>query len=173
MAAPTLQEVLACEPQLAGAIDAMNELAPGVPANKGNLATLLGHLEKEGRIDIDTGREKPRIIILVHKHRKQHEILANLCGPHERWYPGRATGAQGRAANEPLDTRPCIEEERFLCTGDGLLGAIVWAKHALKRLREGVCPDCRNAEGERPFKRLKAEGLDRCWHCVIKAAVEA
>ena len=35
MAAPTLQEVLASEPQLAGAIDSMNELVPGVSANKG------------------------------------------------------------------------------------------------------------------------------------------
>ncbi len=69
--------------------------------------------------------------------------------------------------------RPCIEEERFPCTEDGLLGAIGWAKHALKRLRDGVCPDCRNAEGERPHKRLKADGLDRCWRCVIKAAVGA
>ena len=93
MAAPTLQEVLAREPQLAGAIDAMNELLPGVPANKGNLATLLGHLKKEGRIDIDTGRDKPHIIIiiLVCKHRKQLEILAHLGGPQERWYPGQRT----------------------------------------------------------------------------------
>ena len=35
MAAPTLQEVLASEPQLAGAIDSMNELVPGVSANNG------------------------------------------------------------------------------------------------------------------------------------------
>ena len=35
MAAPTLQEVLASEPQLAGAIDSMNELVPEVSANKG------------------------------------------------------------------------------------------------------------------------------------------
>jgi hypothetical protein len=68
--------------------------------------------------------------------------------------------------------RPNLTCKRFGFTEDGLLDAITTAKKWVAKLsNEGTCPDCRNAAGERPSKRLKADNMPKCSECIIKTAL--
>jgi hypothetical protein len=169
MATPTLQEVLARVPAVEGMIDEMNELIPGVPADPRNMKTLLQHLERNGGLfTFNRGDNQPRINMNINKDNKKSKfIVVQLWGPVEMWVINSTDGGR---RNNPQ--RPLIEGERFDCTEDGLLKAIITAKKLLGKLRtEGTCPDCRNAAGELPSKRLKADNMPKCWDCMIRGAM--
>ncbi len=105
MAAPTLQEVLASEAQPAGVINSMNELSPGLPANKGILSTLLEHLKEAGEFEINRGHALPLIEFLIGMHQKRLEILVRLEGPQERWH-GEAMRASSRTRSACAQATP-------------------------------------------------------------------
>jgi hypothetical protein len=167
MATPTLQEVLARVPAVEGMIDEMNELLPGVPATPRNMKTLLQHLERnDGLFTFTRGDNQPRINMNINKDNKKAKIIfVELWGPVEMWVLNNGAGRN-------LPRRPLLTSDRFDCTEDGLLKAIITAKKMLGKLRtEGTCPDCRNAAGELPSKRLKADNMPKCWDCMIRGAM--
>ena len=164
MAAPSLQEIFAKEPGLAAKIDAMTELLPGVPASKENLKTLLEHVMKGGSFVSDTDEtSKTSILFLMQQYRGKKQIEVQVLGKAEvvRW------------AHGVYDQRPCVCNEVFKCTEEGLLEGLLYAKQNAERYREeGPCPDCdRSDETQPPSKKLKAMGLPKCEICMFEATV--
>ena len=156
----SLKDVIERVPPLATAIDQLNELAPGVAASAENLAALLEHLKKAREITFSNGSAEPQINLFFCRRKKETHISVRLDGPLEAW------------GDRPYHMRAWIAEEAFPCDGNGLLSAIVWARDAQRRLRdEGVCPGCKNANGDLPKKRLKLKGMPKCARCVLKDAV--
>ena len=146
-------------PAVAGMIDEMNEIIPGVPATEKNLKTLLGelmdHWEAEENFDqtyeVHGDDTYPSCDFeLVTHDNDRRELLVNLIN-------SRPLGGR----------REVVENKFFPLTPDGLLKGIVWAKKSMKRyIAEGPCPDC-----ERPnHKRLKVEGFPSCFKCTIHKA---
>ena len=156
----SLKDVIERVPALATAIDQLSELAPGVAASAENLAALLEHLKKAREITFSNGSAEPQINLFFCRRKKETHISVRLDGPLEAW------------GDRPYHLRAWIAEEAFPCDGNGLLSAIVWARDAQRRLRdEGVCPGCKNADGNLPKKRLKLKGMPKCARCVLKDAV--
>ena len=166
MAAHSLHNVL--KGLVVARIDEMNELCAGVPADARNMKTLLEHMNGKSTFVFERGDDQPKIIMQVSPgNRKSKHILVSLMGPKEPFTFIRFDGT-----TLPLTDRPDITSKRFDFTEDGLLDAITTAKKWLGKLsNEGTCPDCRNAAGERPSKRLKADNMPKCCECIIKTAV--
>ena len=166
MAAHSLHKVL--KGLVVERIDEMNELLPGVPADSRNMKTLLQHIDRNSGFVFDRGGDQPRIIITVGTgNKKVKYIMAYLKGPEETWFWTLTDGTK-----RPVSDRPNITCKRFDFTEDGLLDAITTGKQWLGKLsNEGTCPDCRNAAGERPSKRLKADNMPKCCDCIIKTAL--
>jgi hypothetical protein len=150
MAAPSLQDVLAAVP--AARIDEMNEIIPGVQADKRNLSALLQEVGKKRHVALSNGSDLPAIILHVTGSRKPHlemELQTALI-----------------KAPEGYPFRHLITREEFPKNEDGLLQAICWGKKMLKRVRdEGTCPDCL------PRRRMKVEGTPKCCEHLLKEAV--
>ena len=162
MSTPSLQDILATEPGLAGRIDAMTELIPGVAANSGNLRTLLEQLIKDGRFE-SKGSDGTSIVFYVIKNRKKKDLMVKLLGNLERI----------RTAEFEYNQRSCVCLEVFKCNEEGLLEAFLYAKQSKKRYREeGPCPDCNRTNETQPLsKKLKAMGMPKCESCMLKAIV--
>lgn len=156
----SLREVLTKVPELLPAIDGMNEIAPGVSSSPTNLGALLSAL-LEARALYETSTDAAVLVEVI--GRKDRRIHVTLEGPEEAWT------ANGQTHTERAD----VAAERFPCTEEGLLHALIYAKGTLRRLRrEGVCPDCCAPRGERPRKRLKLEHMGKCLRCLFRAAVD-
>jgi len=150
MAAPSLQDVLAAVP--AAKIDEMNEIIPGVQADKKTLSALLQEVGKKRHVAMSNGSDLPAIILHVtgsKKPRLEMELqTATVRAP------------------EGYPFRHVITSEEFPKNEDGLLQAICWGKKMLKRVRdEGTCPDCL------PRRRMKVEGTPKCCEHLLKEAV--
>ena len=158
MAAPSLQEIFAKEPGLAAKIDAMTELLPGVPASQTNLKTLLEYVVKTDVIAIKV-IDNIMIDIVVGERRRKKELIVSVIQK-----------APPRRGDQEWSHVWC---DRFECTEDGLLKALITAKQNRKRYREeGPCPDCDSPGGSAPpRKKLKAKGMPKCEECMIKAIV--
>jgi len=163
----SLQEVMDRVPAVAGMIDEMNEIIPGVPATEKNLKTLLGEL-----IDVCEEEENYDQTFELHPKAEHASCDFTLFEHHEGDREGdRVLVVYLKAPVTTLESgqkiREHIEHKSFELTPDGLLKGIVWAKQSLKRYREeGPCPDCRFT------KRVKLEGFPSCFRCTLNKAVD-
>ena len=163
MTTSTLQEILQHVPM--EMVDQMNELCPGVPANKKNLSTLLQYIKNNGMLLLDQGEDGLRVEFEIYKNRKKHFTLVRVEGPKQQW-------RCGPNLEHTLRTRPALAFQKVECTEDGLLEGIVFVKNVIKRYREdGICSECENKDGEQPRKRLKCEGMSGCESCIIRKAI--
>ena len=154
MAAHSLHKVL--KGLVVERIDEMNELLPGVPADSRNMKTLLQGIDRNNVFTFARGKDQPMICMEVNTGNKKVKFIrVCLKGPEETWFWTLADGTK-----RPVTDRPNLTGKRFDFTEDGLLDAITTGKQWLGKLsNEGTCPDCRNAAGERPAKRLYAQVL--------------
>ena len=168
MSSPSLQDIVTHEPGIAAIIDQMTELIPGVLASQANLKTLLEYVVKKHQLMI-ANSDDISIEIVVNKHRKKKELSVFFHGKREVWRIPSTRFPLTRA----YDQRSCLSYDRFECTEDGLLKALIHVKHSKKRYREeGPCPDCdRSDETEFPKKRMKAKGMPKCEDCMFRAIV--
>jgi hypothetical protein len=150
MAAPSLQDVLSAVP--AARIDEMNEIIPGVQADKKTLSAVLKEVGNKRGVVLFNGSDSP-IITLHTMERKKPRLEIELQTALIK-------------APEGYCYRQSITREEFPKNEDGLLQAICWGKKMLKRVRdEGTCPDCL------PRRRMKVEGTPKCCEHLLKEAV--
>jgi hypothetical protein len=161
MATPTLQDVLAAVPAVAQLVDAMTELAPGIPASKENLGTLWAHIQT------GVSWEYPfpngcLVILDLHCKKKgvYQDLRVKVLGP------CLTTRYDGQIW---CHMRPCLCSETHKNTSEGLLQGFLFARQSLRRYStEGVCPNCRSADlAHPPLRRLKAAELPFCADCMI------
>ena len=163
----SFQEVMDRVPAVAGMIDEMNEIIPGVPATEKNLKSLLEEIiEQCESDDFDKGYEvkgakaDPACEFSLYTHfdddqEGDRELVVYIQDAVTRTERGQ-------------EMRYNIEHKMFPLTPDGLLKGIVYAKKSLKRYREeGPCPDCMEPHN----KKLKLEGFHKCLGCTMKRAI--
>ena len=190
MTTPAIDAVLRT-PELAAAIDECNELLPGVPANEGNLRSLLEAIEKGG------GSCRPGCMIVSHRGatwlhggsvqftkttkigatRSSRSLVLHVSVKSRPEYSIHGDGSV-------LDFPPSVAWRQFAWSTAGLADALAWAKGLATRLSpEHFCPRCRVDGGrseeiardeersEPPRKKLKLSGAPFCADCAMKAAI--
>ena len=141
MATPSLQAVLAAVPAVAEQIDAMTEVAPGVPASEENLRTLWKHVNRVGIFEsLDT--DGMRVCVTMTSLRGEFQTMCIMVkGPPENYSRDGVT----------FQTRPNICNESNKNTSEGLLQCLLFARRSLKRYRdEGPCPACCTSDAVDP-----------------------
>ena len=134
------------------------ELMPGLSSTPANLKTLLSRITR-GEV---WSKDATDLSVMIKKHgtKKKPRLWTSLEGP---W----------RTRTDPITgqtyqvQRPIITYDIVPATEDGLLGAILFLKKAIRKYRvEGTCETCPpNA------KRLKGDGMPRCTDCVLGVAI--
>ena len=173
MTTPSLGQVLAQEPAIAGIVDGMNELLPGVAANEENVKILLDSITKNESAGYITLFSSPdlrsgyAVTIRPFMLKKECMMAATVKGPMEEW-TSESSGRQ-----HPQGTRFALWQKDFPGTSDGVLDMLREVKTALHRYRlEGPCPKCRRdttlESREPPMKRIKLRGFPYCLECSLK-----
>ena len=172
MTTPSLGQVLAQEPAVAGIINGMTELLPGVAANEENAKVLLDAITMNPNDSIALlSSPEPSVGYSVrirpYMLKKKYMMTATVMGPSEEWtihLPEREYPQRNRAA---------VFEKDFPGTTDGMLDMLREVKTVLHRYRvHGPCPKCRRdttlESREPPVKRIKLQGFPYCLECSLK-----
>ena len=120
MTTPSLGQVLAQEPAIAGIVDGMNELLPGVAANEENVKILLDSITKSPKdyIAVFSAPERRAaysVKIQPFMCRKEYMMAATVEGSVEEW----TLESSGR--QYPQHTRVALFHKNFPGTSDGVL----------------------------------------------------
>ena len=171
MTTPSLGQILAQEPAVAGIVDGMTELLPGVAANEENVKILLDSITKNPKDYITVfsspeRRDAYSVKIRPLMSKKKYIMAATVEGPTEEW----TLESSGR--QYPQRTRVALFHKTFPGTSDGVLDMLREVKTALRRYRsEGPCPKCRRdttlVSREPPMKRIKLQGFPYCLECSL------
>ena len=141
------------------------ELAPGVPANPGNLKTLLARVLEGAYCDHHRGGRH------WCKVNDEMGIVISKTVPEEEEKPELYVYLEGREMEEYLHlsfiVRARLASKHFPATEDGLLQAIAFLKNSIHKYRtEGTCLYCQPRT-----KKLKADGMRICEDCILSEAI--
>jgi hypothetical protein len=160
MSTPTLQQVLLTVPGFGAQINSFNEIIPGVPSTRENLATLFAAFEQEHFVEIGAA---PDVRICFRQQNDDDEdVLDDRDGPRidvsmSVRIDGHLTIVEGNGT--------------FDYDADGFYKAIVWAKGAVRDVvRNGIC-DCYKRTRPWGLRYVKLTGMPSCLRCLLIAAV--
>jgi hypothetical protein len=135
------------------------DFAPGVPASKAVLLSVLEHLRHEKHMTFNTaGFNAPGSVANLHflpaSLHGPALITANVFAPFTRYFH---------------ENQQEIMERDYPGTTDGLLAAIVDLKATLASMALGLCKRCEASEP--PRKKLRVANLEICHQCVVAVAL--
>jgi hypothetical protein len=158
MASSSIAAALAL-PEVVAAVDAFNELLPGVQTSKENLLPLWDYLmQLAANGDSYVLRDSEwliRVGIYERKGKNPGILQVAIEGPIEPEVPFRSV----------------IDWRRMPATIDNLAEVLAWGKQVAQRVREGdFCDRC---DGEAPVKKLRARPLPFCARCSMDVSLGA
>ena len=154
-------------PEVVAAVDAFNELLPGVPASKENLQQLWNFLVEKivlcGSFYAMMTDDCSIIFNIIERTRKNQDgtLHVSVSGPLER------------VGEREHDLRRAVVDcKRFPASPDGLAGALAWGKQMAQRVRgRDFCERCRVDGGRIPYKRLRAHPMPLCEGCTLEVSL--
>ncbi len=144
----TLQEVVARVPSIGKQIDAMNELFPGVPADRGEALQALFEGFRSSVFGFNATLAHPLEAVEV-----------AIC-PRRPSAEDKDTVIVAKVIVEEEGGSPTMALATFPCDPEGYHRALLFVKDVIALwVEHGPCPDCPSAP------RLRDPRLGKCWGC--------